>query len=87
MPREQHEKKINDLQSRHQAALKQLASLPKANSVFWRNKWITTPQQLQFLLALVEQLEASQMVARAAAQNLNSALEVIIEANKAAQTA
>jgi hypothetical protein len=82
MPREQHEKRINDLQSRHQAVLKEFTSLQPANLEFWGHKWITTPQQLQFLEALVEQLEASRLVARAAAQNLNLALGVVIEANK-----
>ena len=82
MPREQHEKKINDLQGRHEAALGKFTGLPKANLEWWRHPWITTPQQLQFLEALVEQLEASQLAARADAQNLNLALQVVIEANK-----
>jgi hypothetical protein len=81
MSREKHDKQINELQGRHQAVLEKFTSLPPANLVWWRHPGITTPQQLQFLVALVEQLEASQAVAHAAAQNLNSALEVVIEAN------
>jgi hypothetical protein len=82
MPREQHEKKINDLQGRHQAVLKKFTSLQPANMEFWRHPWITTVIQVQLLEALVEQLEASQLAADAAARNLNSALQVVIEANK-----
>jgi hypothetical protein len=79
MPREQHEKRINELQGRHQDALKKLTNLQAVNLKLWRHKWITTPQQLQFL---IEQLEASLMAASAAHQNLHMALEVVIEANK-----
>jgi len=82
MPREQHEKKINDLQGRHEAVLKKFTSLQSANLEFWRHPWITTIIQVQLLEALVEQLEASQLAAHAAARNLNLALEVVIEANK-----
>jgi hypothetical protein len=81
MSRDKHDKQINELQGRHQAVLGKFTSLPAANLEWWRHPWITTPQQLQFLVALVEQLEASQAMARIAAQNLNSALEVVIEAN------
>ena len=82
MPRDKHEKKINDLQSRHEGALKKFRSLQEPNLEWWRHPWITTPQQLQFLEALVEQLEASHLAAHTAAQNLNLALQVVIEANK-----
>jgi hypothetical protein len=82
MPREQHEKRINELQGRHQDALKKLTNLQAVNLELWRHKWITTPQQLQFLGSLIEQLEASLMAASAAHQNLHMALEVVIEANK-----
>ena len=81
MSREKHDKQINDLQNRHQAVLDKFTKLNPANLVWWRHPGITTPIQLQFLVALVEQLEATQLVAHAAAQNLNSALEVVIEAN------
>jgi hypothetical protein len=82
MPREQHEKRINELQGRHQAVLEKFTSLQPANVEFWRHRWITTPVQLELLAALVEQLEASQLVAHAAARNLNLALDVVIQANK-----
>jgi hypothetical protein len=81
MSREQHEKQITDLQNRHQAALDKFTKLQPANLEWWRHRYTTTPQQLELLAALVEQFEATELVARAAAQNLNSALQVVIEAN------
>jgi flagellar biosynthesis chaperone FliJ len=81
MPREQHAKKIDHLEHRHKAVLEKFGSLEPANSVFWRSKWTTTPQQLQFLESLIEQLEATHSVAHATAQNLNLAVGVVVAAN------
>ena len=82
MPRKEHEKRINELEARHKAALEKFNSLPPGSWNWWHWGPLTTIGQLELLAALVEQLEAVQAVAHAAAKNLNSALEVVVEANK-----
>jgi hypothetical protein len=85
MSRKQHDKQINGLQKRHVAVIKKLGGLEPANLVSWRHPWITTPAQLKLLTSMIEQLEATELVARAAALNLNQTLGVIIEDNMRGQ--
>lgn len=85
MPREKHEKQLNDLQSRHLAVLKKFGKLDPADVIFWRHPGLTTPVQLRLLKSLVGQLEASFAAAHVAAQNVNQGLKVVIEANPQAR--
>ena len=83
MPRKEHAKKLDALQSRHEAAIKGLQAItpPDTAYMLWQSRWTTTPRQLQLLASLVAQLETSQKAAHTASENLTLGLETVILAN------
>jgi hypothetical protein len=83
MPRKEHAKKLDALQSRHEAAIKGLQAITPPDTAFklWKNPWTTTVQQAELLASLVDQLETSQKAAQTASKNLILGLETVILAN------